>query len=283
MKNSSNRCACGGLRHKHDVEEIERLRTALTSIADHFLERGQGADGYWTPVACMYRANATKALAVTPHEPGACAPLSPLAHAKDAAEKNFHEWNDVTGLFQRGVSYYGEMLSVIEDAVEIGYRAGSGPFDCAAILGAPRERRISMSFQTQEQYEAALVFLDMADAPEKSPPALPHCPSCLCGLGTCKDHPAAVFHPPATCPECASGEPAYALLEAVKPHTTEDDFQHFMAYSNLKVDEAALRWAFYAGKDEPPPGKSNVHPGPDCSCIECRQYAQRTGEQPTGD
>jgi predicted amidophosphoribosyltransferase len=41
--------------------------------------------------------------------------------------------------------------------------AASSPFDHAAILGAPRERRISMSFETQEQYEAALVFLDMAD------------------------------------------------------------------------------------------------------------------------
>ncbi len=44
---------------------------------------------------------------------------------------------------------------------------------------------------------------------------LPHCPSCLCHLGHCQNHPAAVFHPPATCPECASGEPAYALLDAV--------------------------------------------------------------------
>ncbi len=51
---------------------------------------------------------------------------------------------------------------------------------------------------------------------KKTPPALPHCASCLCHLGHCQNHPAAVFHPPATCPECASGEPAYALLEVVK-------------------------------------------------------------------
>ncbi len=42
------------------------------------------------------------------------------------------------------------------------------PFDCAAIMGSPHERRISMRFETQEQYEAALVFLDMADPPQKA-------------------------------------------------------------------------------------------------------------------
>ncbi len=41
----------------------------------------------------------------------------------------------------------------------------ANPFDSAAIVGAPGHRRISMSFETQEQYEAALVFLDMADQP----------------------------------------------------------------------------------------------------------------------
>ncbi len=51
---------------------------------------------------------------------------------------------------------------------------------------------------------------------KKTPPALPHCPSCLCALGLCHQHPGAVFHPPATCPECASGAAAYALLEVVK-------------------------------------------------------------------
>lgn len=33
-------------------------------------------------------------------------------------------------------------------------------------------------------------------------------------------------------------------------HTTEEDFEHFLAYSNLKVDREALRWAFYAGRNE---------------------------------
>jgi hypothetical protein len=38
------------------------------------------------------------------------------------------------------------------------------PFDHAAIMGNPDERRITMRFESQEQYEAALVFLDMADS-----------------------------------------------------------------------------------------------------------------------
>lgn len=40
------------------------------------------------------------------------------------------------------------------------------PFDHAAIMADPGNRRISMRFETQEQYEAALTFLDMADGPE---------------------------------------------------------------------------------------------------------------------
>lgn len=39
------------------------------------------------------------------------------------------------------------------------------PFDAAAILADPHARRISMSFQTQAQYEAALIAVDMADTP----------------------------------------------------------------------------------------------------------------------
>lgn len=41
------------------------------------------------------------------------------------------------------------------------------PFDHAAIMGDPGNRRISMSFEKQEQYEAALAFLDMGDSPEE--------------------------------------------------------------------------------------------------------------------
>lgn len=44
----------------------------------------------------------------------------------------------------------------------------SNPFDRAAIMGDPGNRRISMSFENQEHYEAALVFLDMADSPEET-------------------------------------------------------------------------------------------------------------------
>jgi len=32
----------------------------------------------------------------------------------------FDEWNDVTGCFPKGTSYYYEIQSVIEDAVKIG-------------------------------------------------------------------------------------------------------------------------------------------------------------------
>lgn len=59
------------------------------------------------------------------------------------------------------------------------------------------------------------------------------------------------------------GEPAPEF--GTPPHTTEEDFQHFMAYSNLQMDEHALRWAFYAGKGEPPPGKSSEQHASDCA------------------
>lgn len=40
-------------------------------------------------------------------------------------------------------------------------------------------------------------------------------------------------------------------------HTMEDNFQHFLSYSNLRVKIPehidALRWAFFAGADKPPP------------------------------
>lgn len=41
------------------------------------------------------------------------------------------------------------------------------PFYHAAIMGNPGNRRISMSFEKQEQYEAAIAFLDMDDSPEE--------------------------------------------------------------------------------------------------------------------
>jgi hypothetical protein len=65
------------------------------------------------------------------------------------------------------------LLGIPGDAAE----PSVSPFDRAAILGAPRERRISMSFETQEQYEAALVFLDMADPPESLRGPQGECPT----------------------------------------------------------------------------------------------------------
>lgn len=43
-----------------------------------------------------------------------------LAFAKRKALELFDAWNDVTGCFQLGTSYYSEICAVIEDAVEVG-------------------------------------------------------------------------------------------------------------------------------------------------------------------
>ncbi len=43
-----------------------------------------------------------------------------MLRAKRLALQLFDEWNDVAGIFHRGSSYYGEIESVIEDAVECG-------------------------------------------------------------------------------------------------------------------------------------------------------------------
>lgn len=47
-----------------------------------------------------------------------------LVQAKANAERVFDEWNDVTGVFERGVSYDAEIRSVIDDAVTIGWNGG---------------------------------------------------------------------------------------------------------------------------------------------------------------
>ena len=45
-----------------------------------------------------------------------------------------------------------------------------------------------------------------------------------------------------------------------RKHTTEENFQHFLSYSNLRVLIPAylheLRWAFFAGADKPPPERT---------------------------
>lgn len=43
-----------------------------------------------------------------------------LAYAICKALDNFHTWNDATGCFTKGTSYYYECQGVIEDAVKIG-------------------------------------------------------------------------------------------------------------------------------------------------------------------
>ena len=46
---------------------------------------------------------------------------STLLDRKHKALGLFHKWNDVTGFVSKGISYEGELESIIEDAVEIGY------------------------------------------------------------------------------------------------------------------------------------------------------------------
>jgi hypothetical protein len=40
----------------------------------------------------------------------------------------FDAWNQVTGVFPRGTSYYGEVQSLIEDAVHCGAQAATGDY-----------------------------------------------------------------------------------------------------------------------------------------------------------
>lgn len=43
-----------------------------------------------------------------------------LNYAIRQALNNFDKWNDVTGAFIKGTSYYYEIQSIIEDSVKIG-------------------------------------------------------------------------------------------------------------------------------------------------------------------
>jgi len=45
-----------------------------------------------------------------------------MEYAKRMALNSFDEWNDCTGFFDKGTSYYYEVQSVIEDAVKIGIK-----------------------------------------------------------------------------------------------------------------------------------------------------------------
>jgi hypothetical protein len=45
----------------------------------------------------------------------------------------FDKWNDVTGCFEKFSGYYGEMTSIIEDAVHCGAQGATGDYkllDC---------------------------------------------------------------------------------------------------------------------------------------------------------
>lgn len=44
-----------------------------------------------------------------------------LKERKYTALELFRKWNDITGFVPRGISYEGELESIIEDAVEVGY------------------------------------------------------------------------------------------------------------------------------------------------------------------
>jgi len=56
-----------------------------------------------------------------------------LDNAKRRALNLFDAWNEVTGFVDEHSSYYYEMQSVVEDAVECGAQAASGvhvPLEC---------------------------------------------------------------------------------------------------------------------------------------------------------
>lgn len=59
-------------------------------------------------------------------------------YAKRKALELFDEWNDVTGCFDKFTSYYYEICSVIEDAVEIGSMVALG-IDFKVENGKPVE------------------------------------------------------------------------------------------------------------------------------------------------
>jgi len=52
-------------------------------------------------------------------------PIRSLANnqARFAARDAFREWNDVASVFQSGSGYYAEILGVIDDAVDFGWKA----------------------------------------------------------------------------------------------------------------------------------------------------------------
>jgi hypothetical protein len=74
-------------------------------------------------------------------------------------------------VIQSRTSIFGshQIISMLDEL--LGHRpapeteARVNPFDAAAILADPRARRISMSFEDQAQYDAALVFLDIQTRP----------------------------------------------------------------------------------------------------------------------
>lgn len=45
-----------------------------------------------------------------------------VEYAKRMAFNKFDEWNDITGYFEKGTSYYYEIQAIIEDVVKIGIK-----------------------------------------------------------------------------------------------------------------------------------------------------------------
>lgn len=97
--------------------------------------------------------------------------------------------------------------------------------------------------------------------------------------------------PRAYCPNCDCdycGSVQGRLERAAVPHSTEDDFRHFLSYSKLsgQPDGATmlLRLAYYAGADVKPPAKSNPAPEPlrqdVISCRNCGTVFPESGNCP---
>ena len=55
--------------------------------------------------------------------------IGELDYAIRKAQNNFDKWNDATGVPSKGCSWYYEILSLIEDAVEIGARVACEGYD----------------------------------------------------------------------------------------------------------------------------------------------------------
>lgn len=74
------------------------------------------------------------------------------------------------GYHTRDRQYVIDMLKPVLSGDSSAPETSPNPFDHAAIMGDPGNRRISMSFEKREQYEAAIEFLGMGDSPVETKP-----------------------------------------------------------------------------------------------------------------